>query len=264
MQRVRVRANAYFASSGAFSTGRTRPDVNFNFTAGKVQGVVMLTGTNWRVQDNDILSTGSVFWSGGSAGGMRGTSYGLLSRNVIRNGGNAIFMDQWKQVIVEDNVISGSSLSAMGNAVATYNGGYAQHIILTNNTISHVWGGDREVVTYDNAGGAYFGPLRSANSTSAVVTTQYLRIPVNRTRGREGAGAGWYVEGGALIVLNGTGAGQIRRIVAAANNTSHEWILDAPLQHMEDNHESFVQILPYLPRSTFVSMQVEVLLSTGH
>lgn len=147
MQRVRVRANAYFASSGAFSSGRSRPYVNFNFTANKVQGIVMLTGTNWRVQDNDILSTGSVFWSGGSAGGMRGTSYGLLSRNTVRNGANGLFMDQWKQVIVEDNVISGSSLSAMGNAVATYNGGYAQHIILTNNTIMHVWGGDREVPT---------------------------------------------------------------------------------------------------------------------
>lgn len=84
-----------------------------------------------------------------------------------------------------------------------------------------------------------------------MVTTEFLRIPVNRTHGREGAGAGWYVEGGALIVLNGTGAGQIRRIVSAANNTSHEWILDEPLQHMDDNHESFVQILPYRGRNIF-------------
>lgn len=148
MLRVRVRANAYFASSGAFTdSGRTRPNVNFNFSTAKIQGIVMLTGNNWRVQDNDILSTGTVFWSGGSAGGLRGTSYGLLSRNKIRNGGNALLMDQWKQVIVEDNDISGSSLSAMGNGIATYNGGYAQHIMLANNSIEFVWGDDREAPT---------------------------------------------------------------------------------------------------------------------
>ena len=106
-------------------------------------------------------------------------------------------------------------------------------------------------MTYDNAGGAYFGTLSSASSTSPVVTTTHLRIPVNRTDGREGAGAGWVVEGGALIVLNGTGAGQIRRIVSAADNTGHEWILDAPLQHMEDSRDSFVQILPFRGRNIF-------------
>ena len=56
-------------------------------------------------------------------------------------------MDQWKQVIVEDNDISGSSLSAMGNGIATYNGGYAQHIMLANNSIEFVWGDDREAPT---------------------------------------------------------------------------------------------------------------------
>ena len=46
----------------------------------------------------DILGTGTVFWSGGSAQGYGGTSWGQLSGNRVRNGGNALAMDQWKQV----------------------------------------------------------------------------------------------------------------------------------------------------------------------
>ena len=92
---------------------------------------------------------------GGLRRGLRrgGTSYGEMSRNVLRNDGNGLQMDQWKQVVVEDNVVTGASLAATGNNIATYNGGYAQHVALLNNSISHVWGGDREVMTYDNAGG---------------------------------------------------------------------------------------------------------------
>ena len=258
MLRVRIRANAYFASVwGAFShQNRARPNVDFNFTQSQIQGAVMLTGSNWRVQDNDILATGGVFWSGGSAGGMGGTRYGLLSRNRVRNGGGSLQMDQWKQVIVEDNIISGASFASGGNNIATYNGGYAQHIMLMNNTIEQVWGGDREVVTYDNAGGAYFGTLQEVSSGSATVTASGHRIPVNRTHMREGAGAGWIVEGGALLVLNGSGAGQIRRIVAAPNNSGTEWTLDAPLEAMDGDKNgqgdgAFVQILPFRGRNIF-------------
>lgn len=257
MLRVRMRANAYFGSVwGAFShQNRARPNVDFNFTQSQIQGAVMLTGSNWRVQDNDILATGGVFWSGGSNGGMGGTRYGLLSRNRVRNGGGSLQMDQWKQVIVEDNVISGASFASGGNNVATYNGGYAQHIMLMNNTIEQVWGGDREVITYDNAGGAYFGTLQKVSSSSAAVTTSGRRIQVNRTHMREGAGAGWIVEGGALLVLNGSGAGQIRRVVAAPNNSGTQWTLDSPLEAMDDEggqaDGAFVQILPYRGRNIF-------------
>ena len=118
---VLFRRRRYFASVwGPLSTGnRARPNVNFNFSQSQLQGVLMLTGDNWRVSDCDILGTGSVIWSGGSDEGYGGTMYGELSRNVIRNGGNALQMDQWKQVVVEDNQITGASLAAGGNNIAT-------------------------------------------------------------------------------------------------------------------------------------------------
>ena len=117
---------------------------------------------------------------------------------------------------MEDNRISGISMSAGGNNIATYNGGYAQHIMMMNNSIDNVWGGDREEMTYDNAGGAFFGRLSHSSSASPVVTAAGDRIPLNRTGTTNSAnGGGWVLEGGALVVLNGSGAGQIRRLVPA-------------------------------------------------
>lgn len=252
LHRVRIRADAYFASGGPFTTGRPRPNVGFNFSQSQTQGVVLVSGVNWRVEDCDILGTGQIFWSGGSAGGFGGTSYGLLRGNTIRNGGGALGMDQWKQVIVENNAISGASLASGGNYIASYNGGYAQHVAFLNNSVSHVWGGDREVITYDNAGGAWFGALAASSGKRVVATGD--RLPLNRTGTNSSAtGGGWVVVGGALLVLNGTGAGQIRRVVD--NPSPREWILDAPLDAVglagSAAGPSFVQVLPFRGRNIF-------------
>lgn len=125
MRRVRIRANAYFASVwGPFSTHeRPRPNVNFNFSQDDIQEVVLLSGRSWAVTECDVLGTGTIFGSGGSGGGYGGTSWGHLHGNTVRNGGNTLAMDQWKQVIVENNVISGASLASAGNNIASYNGG---------------------------------------------------------------------------------------------------------------------------------------------
>ena len=252
MLRVRIRANAFFASVWGPKSDheRLRPHVNFNFTQDEVQGVVMLTGTNWRVSHCDILGTGVIFWSGGSCQGYGGAAWGQISDNRVRNGGNALAMDQWKQVVVENNDVSGASLASAGNNIASYNGGYAHHVAVLNNSITDVWGGDREVMTYDNAGGAYFGPLASSRPSSARVVTAGARIPLNRSQpGMNSEGDGWVVEGGALVVLNGTGAGQIRRIVKCLSAT--EWQLDAPLETIAladsstGTRPSFVQIMPF-------------------
>ena len=70
MLRVRVRANAYFASVWRpFSTAnRYRPNVDFNFSQSAIRAVVTLTGTNWRVTDCDILGTGTIFFSSDQQG----------------------------------------------------------------------------------------------------------------------------------------------------------------------------------------------------
>ena len=90
--------------------------------------------------------------------------------------------------------------------VGRYGGGYAQHIWWGNNEIRNVWGNDREVLTYDNRGNQYFGAVRGTSSRGTNIST------FGRGAGF-GNGNGYDVRGGALVVVNGTGAGQIRRIL---------------------------------------------------
>ena len=81
-----------------------------------------------------------------------------------------LFESSCLQVVVENNEISGASLAAAGNRIATYNGGYAHHILMFNNSISDVWGGDREVMTY----GAWFD---CATWTATAVAARHPQSP---------------------------------------------------------------------------------------
>ena len=83
------------------------------------------------------------------------------------------------------------SLTAYGSNIDTYGGGYAQHNWMSNNTYEFVWGNDREITTYDNAGGCYLGPIK-----------QYTRGGLNLTA--TGTARATECIGGGLLVLNGT------------------------------------------------------------
>jgi len=48
---------------------------------------------------------------------------------------------------------------------------YAQHVWWGDNTIQNVWGNDREVMTYDNRGNQYFGPVADLSSDGKNITT---------------------------------------------------------------------------------------------
>lgn len=57
------------------------------------------------------------------------------------------------QVIFEQNVIIGATTAAGGQSLGTGPmGGMAQHIYHADNRVQFTWGGDREVMTYDDAG----------------------------------------------------------------------------------------------------------------
>ena len=259
LQRVRVRGVAYFAYTG--STFRPRPNVDFNFTLHNVGSVVILTGSDWVVQDCDIFGTGDIFSQDSSSGGLHGTSWGRLSRNQVQHGGGAVFMNAWKQVIIEDNSFRAVALYAAGNTLATYNGGYQQHVAMLNNTLEGIWGGDREVMTNDGPGAAYFGSLShpSAQKTSNdgsdasnTVTTTSPRIPVSRRKGCRSDKCGWVTKGGLLVVLNGTGAGQVRRVVREPAKGKGVWVLDSPLDPVDYGPGgSYVEISPYRGRNVF-------------
>ena len=97
-----------------------------------------------------------------------------------------------------------------------------------HNTIQHVWGADREAMTFDPCSGAYVANVSSAVGTRVVVNT-------STQRGHTEGG----VVGGVVTVLFGRGAGQVRRLVS--NDGSGVLARRAPLPSPD-----FVPVLPHL------------------
>ena len=138
--------------------------------------------------------------------------------------------DNGRELIFERNTCIGNDPMAMGNnidsvsaaapfvffrfplvffpqAAAQYGGGYAHHIYIGHNSISQVWGNDREVMTYDNAGNAYFGGIAKTDGTKLTIASGF--DPKSHSYTNE-------VAGGAVVVVSGTGAGQATRSLPAS------------------------------------------------
>jgi hypothetical protein len=118
-----------------------------------------------------------------------------------------------------------------------------------DNRIQFTWGGDREVMTYDDAGGAYYGALASVNGTTITLADDAWPA------GSWARGA-WY--GSQIMIINGTGATQSRRIVVPGVNTTNAttnrtWVVDSPFAVEPDVGPmgSFVEIFPFRGRNIF-------------
>jgi hypothetical protein len=65
-------------------------------------------------------------------------------------------------------------ISAGGNNIATYSGDASHHLYLAGNVYKHAYGNDRETMTYDDFGSAYYGPfvgLATRSDGTAVLQT---------------------------------------------------------------------------------------------
>lgn len=225
--------------------------------------VIDLHGVNHVITDNDIWGIGTLINSFSDLGDppaanswpswRRGHAYSYIARNVLYCGQASHFMQLWRQVIFERNVIFGATEAAGGQSFGTGPmGGVAQHVLHADNTIRFTWGGDREVMTTDDAGGAYYGPLESVNGT--VLTLAGDAWPAS-----DWEMGGWY--GSQVLVLNGTGAAQTRRVVlpgvnTTASPTNRTWVLDAPFQVTPTTTggpalPSWVEVMPFRGRAIF-------------
>ena len=118
---------------------------------------------------------------------------------------------QVKQVIFEWNTVRpGGAEVSWGSNLDNYSPGYCQHVYHAHNHFQHVYAGDREAMTTDPVTGDYFGGALVDSSSGGVELTL-----------RDGIGAADPSNvGGAVSVLDGTGAGQYRRVVHVSNGTS--------------------------------------------
>ncbi len=254
LRRVRVRANAFFGANEEFTNTRGRWQ---NYTWGSNGAVLMTNARNWEVSDSDLYATATVISSQRPScrakvwpGECHASYYGYVARNKIWNGAAGHVMNQWMQVIFENNDISGASLMAMGQAVGSSAGGYDHHIAVLDNSYHFVYGNDREVMTFDDAGGAYWGALAAVNGANLTIA--------HDSKATSEEWGGWV--GGSVVVLNGTGAGQWRRITVAGVytdpnvTTNRTWVLDSPfavVPSVDPAAPSFIEIMPFRGRIIF-------------
>jgi len=113
-------------------------------------------------------------------------------------------------------------------------------------------------MTFDNRGNQYFGAVAGVSPDGTNISTHGRGAPF-------GNGNGYDVRGGAVVVVNGTGAGQIRRIIdfflEDALNGTGWFTVDAPFDvplhtsaspRAEDaNGASLISCIPFRGRSIF-------------
>ena len=245
MQRVRVRANAWTLSDGPYTQHDGRWQ---NFSWPGVGVLLQMNGKNWAVMDCDLFSDHDVINSysptyPGGVGKLHGAEYGYIARNQMWNGGSSHFINQWQQVIFEDNEVTGISVLSGGQSFGTGPwGGFTHNYLSKGNRIQYTWSNDREVLTFDDAGGSYFGPV--ARVDGETITTEYdCKAPESMEWG------GW--AGGSVVVLNGTGTGQWRRIVVPGPTgpdlpqpNNRTWVLDRPFD-IPPSPGDFIEIMPF-------------------
>lgn len=250
MERVRIRAAAWAMLSDPgtpkdpIQNGRGNRVANFSRE--QIGDVVYLDGNdNYRIVECDLLGTGIIIHTGGHGTKNGGSARnGYIARNTLWNANAAHWFDGIKQVIFEWNTIrpAGTEL-AWGNNIDNYENGYAQHVYHANNWFQCEWAGDREFMTFDPVNGDFNGPVIVDPDNRTLLTTVGGQGSVSSS-----------MLGGAVSILDGTGAGQVRRLVGLVNHT--QFVIDAPFSVPLDS-TSIIQVGPYKGRMIFHNNKYE-------
>ncbi len=199
-----------------------------------------ITGRNYRITGCDVYGAlpgnaqGRVLVTGpwGFARDQ-GPWYGVISDSEFY--GHMYGCENYKAVIFERNKVTGVCFSA-----TTYWNNFAQDLYCADNDVRHVYGGDREIMTFDAGGGAYFGAAKATGTHLTLAAEPQFKDYAPR--------AHTDYRGAAVFILDGTGAGQWRQVTA---NQGREWELDRPWTVAPDDTSRF-SIVPFRGRNLFI------------
>ncbi|MCU0982998.1 MAG: right-handed parallel beta-helix repeat-containing protein, partial [Pirellulaceae bacterium] len=198
-RRVRIRANCFFMIEDVGKEFRGRHGPASHTQCG---AAILLRGNNFEVTDCDIYASNKGLQ-------MRNAKTGIVARNQIRYGGRGYNLESTERLIFEDNLVSGAHLLAIGNDITTFWSNYCRHIYYARNRVQQMFGADREMMTLDAAGGAYFGKLAAVDGTQLTLAAD----PVFKDYAPK-PHTNW--TGAAVQILDGKGAGQYRFVTAHA------------------------------------------------
>ena len=168
----------------------------------------------------------------------------VVRRNKIYNGRWGWYsLSGSDGLIFEYNQITGADLMSTGggiNCLAKLP--YSRNVYFAHNRLAHFNGWDREAVTTDGPGAAYFGHVSAVNGREMVL--------VNRAQWKT---HDW--EGAGVFILEGRGMGQYREI-AGTGSDGHTVLLDQPWDVAPDS-SSRITIAPMQRNYLFIENRFE-------
>ncbi|HEY3323721.1 MAG TPA: LamG-like jellyroll fold domain-containing protein [Planctomycetota bacterium] len=218
LRRVRVRANAYRGHpTEAEVDERFRNSMKWSTGGGDT---IRLGGENVEVTDCDLYGSGRALY-------LSRTRGGLLSGNKFYNGRWGWYCISGSDgVIFENNQLTGGDLMSTGGGLNCLDGSpYSQNIYYAHNRLSMMHGWDREAMTSDAGGEVYFGKVAASGSPlpregeGLGVRGTTLVLPEAPKWGKRSCA------GLAVLVLEGKGAGQCRRLVSC---DAEKLLIDRP------------------------------------
>lgn len=195
LRRVLVRANLFMGHPKHDEVQR-RFVQSTSYGGGATVDTVRLGGRNVQITDCDFYGSGRAFILGFAEGAY-------IARNTFYNGRWGWY-DIYNSdgVIFENNQIIGADLMSTGGGLSCWQQApmRQQNIYFGHNTFKLMHGWDREAMTSDGGGGAYFGKVQSVDGKALTLAQD------PNWHDRHWIGAGVYI-------LDGKGAGQYRQIV---------------------------------------------------
>lgn len=236
LHQVRIRANCFFMIEDVGKEFRGRHGPGSHRECG---AAVLLRGRNFEITDCDIYASNK---------GLQITKgkTGLVARNQIRYGGRGYNLENTERLIFEDNLVAGNNLLAIGNDLTTFWNNFCRHIYYAHNHVQLMFGADREMLTLDAGGGAYFGTIATSSGTRLTLASD----PVYRDYAPK-PHTDW--TGAVVQILDGTGAGQYRFVTA---NSGREWQVDRPWTVAPDA-TSRISIAPFRGQNLFIGNTFE-------
>ncbi len=240
IRRVRIRADCLFMALGPGETFRGRTAIASIRQTG---AAIRVVGRNFEISDCDIYGSNQGISIDphhftGPGGAPR---CGVIARNRICYGGQGYMLENLDGLIFEGNEVMGADLASGGNGINTFWNNYCQNLYFARNRVHDIYGADREMMTLDAAGGAYFGKVARVDGTQMTLAGD----PEYRTYEPK-PHTDW--TGAAVLILHGLGAGQCRRVV---RNEGREWQIDRPWDLTPDD-TSLISITPFRGRYLFV------------
>ena len=191
--RVRLRMNPYrghlteeevakrFSAQQRYSTGGT--------------DCLRLGGPNVQVLDCDVSGGGRAIY-------LSGARSSVVARNRLVNGRWGWYcLSGSDGLVFEGNVVTAGDLMSTGGGINCLDGSMSsRNVYFARNRLGECPGWDREAMTSDAGGGAYYGRVESCAGTEVTLASE------PKYEGRDWRSA-------AVFVLDGRGQGQYRRIV---------------------------------------------------